>query len=497
MNIFETLPIYVYNNYSGKLVHDEQINHFLFFKNELVPIKLHSIESLLKDDVLNFNEDYNSNTTLGKYQIYSRTFEYKKEGEIIVNTNYGFIDKNGNAFTPAIFSKISLFKNGMSHVQLDNYLKGVIDFHGNPIVKGKHLKFCSFAESEFHKVGLCFSNGKWGVINEFCYNIIPCIYDQILFSNPFRKTFSFNDAVFMRKNSEWYTAIIHEFSVVNVLNGLYEVEFKHYELGYSFIVLHYLNTGKSNTSQILLCNMGGEKIIDDIFDQIKVFSPKYVGILKNGKWSILYIDDKLRPTIIKSDLDDILYGNTLRNESIVEYVVLKYANKNCLLELNNEFCIEKYSIDDGEIYFDQKYVYETHKPITNSFFAIRKQTHTDLIDFDGNILSNKPLSNKYILLTSTCSEMTIGIKLCQESEKKGYIDFNGNILVEPQYYHIEPFNNGQAYVCSYNGIFIINKEGQIISSNYYTKKDDNFENDWKSQISDAFDGELDAYWNID
>lgn len=501
MNIFDSLNKYIYNKYSGKLVHDENKNSFLVIDGDLIPIDLHPVESFIRKHVMNLNYDYGYDLPKSKeYQIYSRTYLHEDNGKKRKIKKFGFIDNKGNAFTPAIFSDVSPFKNGEASVEMNNNLMGRIDFRGNPIVKNKHLKFCSFAQSRFEQFGLCYNEGKWGIINEFCYNIIPCIYDNVYLNFPSKPDITDRcDAIYLQNKGIWSTGIVHDFAVTNILEGLYEVDFKQLNFGYRYIILKRYENLTSHNIKYMLCNIGGEIILDGLYDQIKVYSPKYVAVMRDNNWSLIYISDKLNTTVIRSDIQKISYGLTIREEKTIEYVVLKcFGYYYCLLELDGCHCYEKYSLEDGEIYFDERWDSELNRPQINSFFAVKRAAHTDIIDFEGEIVSNRPLPNEYSLITTTCSEGTIGIKQRQSPFNSGVIDFNGCIIIDPKFVYVTSFINGTARAVSPYNTFIFNNKGKIITSYSHRSSDDYpMDNDWKNQISDAFDGQGDAYWNID
>lgn len=78
-----------------------------------------------------------------------------------------------------------------------------------------------------------------------------------------------------------------------------------------------------------------------------------------------------------------------------------------------------------------------------------------------------------------------------------YINSEGKILADFEYYEIEKFENGQAWAYFSGGARLIDKNGNIIRTEYDKVQYEPREDNWRDYVDDAFEGDSGAYWNID
>lgn len=502
MNIFESLATFSLNGFSGKVVTDEANKSFLFYKGELCPITIHKSEDFRYESSYNYG---NSSIVYDDIKIYSRKFTITKNGEAKTLVKYGFINKDGYAFTPAIFHKVYAFCNGIANVYLTSNLRlsGTIDINGNPIVKGHTLKFCSFAQGLFTNFGKCFKNGKWGVVNKFGYNVIPCEFDWVSLISPRTKhcygEVNPTDTLYLSRNNSWYTAFIQGNSICNIRKGLFEVVSKN-EMQDILVLAEYEDSGTMDFIGNIVSNLGGEYIIDDKYTKYEVLSKNYFAGYNGESWDIFYIEDNHKPEKIFNDITSFSFGHTIRNNETLYYIVVDYNTGGVsLFELDGIQHYEIKYLKEGSIYFDcPKWDFEKDTIGINDVFALKYSDYTEIINLNGDVISKNPISNNFELITSSYGEGLIGFKQTEYPFKRGYIDLTGRVVVQPKYSSVRAFKDGTALVYSPCSGCTINKDGKVIHS-FLTKDDECYSDNesWKEQLGDAFDGQADAYWNID
>lgn len=526
MNVFEKLKLYARRK-NWKLLYDAEGKAFLYNIKQKVfkDITLYPQEQFrppfsnngVHD---NFEENYQKwLSTFDNVQIYSEQIgEGMIDGIKKPLIRYGFIGENGYIITHATYERVQAFQNGRALVYLNNDwcqidLKGNLFFHTRCVPLD--ITEFAFAEDE-DGFSICSTEGKYGLINKYQYLCLPCKYEKIellygglpLGTNTHRPT---HFAV-MNKEGRNYTAIINGSSVCNILD--FKPKFLELRGDYLLIKEERKINNEIKLMQGLL-NRGGIRILNSDYDSIDVVADFIAIVSKNNLKNLLFIGQSGYKSKI-SNCRNILYGEAYDaeeqrkyyyasiNEDNIQIVAIEDQNGNREI-MNWTFCPD--DLEDYKIYF-------TYDGEPNNYFAIVVGDKTKLISIKGDEMIPLVIPSDCHVITNTFNEGIVGIsKNIKRENEKGetyeetyysYINSEGKILTDFIYDKIEKFKNGQAkaffsiwgessYGCCEQ---ILDNNGNVL----YERTDWDGEepnHDWVDMIDDAFEGDSDAYWNID
>ena len=384
-------------------------------------------------------------------------------------------------------------------------------------------KYSSLKKGEVDFV-VCSRDGKYGLLNKYLYLCLPYEYDNIeleygqSLSKGVCRTTLFAK---MEKNGTKYTAIIDGDAVCNVLT----CQPKSLLLCRQFLIIEeeFTKDGNKYSRQGLL-NRGGIRILESEYDSIKIVSDHFAIVSKDNLMELYYIcqtnsERKIGPS------KEIKYGEGYRedNEEMyyyatdVEYdiVILGIEGNDGFRKIDN-WIFGPDDLDSDEDLRPRGYdkIYFSYHGKPNNYFAVVVDNKTELIDFNGNQIIPFVIPSDCHVETDTYSEGIVGVsKIKQEENSEGntyektyysFVNTKGKLLSNFIYEEITKFKNGQAK--AYFSIYgktsygyceqIIDKNGNILSDN--TDWDSDGPNtDWVDMIDDAFEGDPEAYWNID
>ena len=512
MNVFNTLSKYLT---AWKLVFDSNGKPSLYnaSRKEYQEIILHSSASFRERTNRNKEDNEDSYDNI---QIYSVNLgDYTENGKTKSLIRYGFIDESGYAITRPTYDKVEAFKNGKAIV----YLKDqwcVIDKLGRPLLQGNPVEKVDFIfRPDSLGYTLCCNEGKYGLLNRFRYLCIPCEYNSVMIDYYTRFDGSIaTDFVRLVKNGIKYLAILKDDSVINIID--FCPKSKHVIKNF-ILIEEELKNGKETISKYGLLDRGGIRILKSEFDSLDIVSSHMVIVSKDAKKQLFNIsihNGKIALTVRISNCNDLKYGEGYSNDGTTKY---SYASVN---DQRIEFL--DYEDKDGlhtteyrsltpedDFEFDHAYFDFDGNP--NNYIALVSGNKTKLINLEGEEIMPLVIPSDCHVLTNTYNEGIVGIskKVIEtnlqgnqyEETRYSYINSEGKVLTDFKYDGVKKFENGQAdahYNLPYSTIIhTIDINGNVIHKFEDGPGPEPQENNWAEWRDDAFEGDPEAYWNID
>ena len=523
MNIFKGLQIYAVRNRIGKLMYDTDGKAYLYHydDNELQEITLYPIESFRPFVDFSFRGKFRKDKfekwkeSFDNIRAYSVQIEVTIDGKKKSLLRYGFISQEGYAITHASYEKVEAFQNGRAKVFLDGELCWINKL-GHPLQEGKPFDKAEFLFPDDLGFQICSTNGKYGLINKYLYQCIPCEYDSLSLLPIFEsiKNWTIIPSVWngidvcavMKKNSVYYTAILEGNSVSNIISN---VAPKSVLLSDNFLIIEeeVVKNNETLTKKGLL-NRGGIRILNSEYDSIEIVASNIGIVTKGNLKQLLFIGEKGFKVYIDS-CEDIKYGEAYDEERGIKYcyalvndhdfVYLEYEDKKGLHSMEDyaPFCID----DIFEDNYDRLYFSYNGKP--NNYLAVVYGEKTKLVDIFGYEIMPLIIPSDYYVLTDTYNEGLVGICLdgSRLFKECSFINSEGKVLTGFSYYRVEKFENGKAKVYYSNEHIsvteVIDKEGNILERESESNDSCPPDNTWADMIDDAYEGDSDARWNTD
>ena len=503
---------------NGMLIYDNEGNTFLSkpYEDEPHRIKVYSLKDFEPDLLecgssnISFLNQYiklkSGLIPLDNIRVYSVEVDVKIiEGKMTPVLKYGFINEDDIAITKPIFDKVYAFAEGKATVCIKHY-QCQIDTHGLPLFNDKPCFNSDFLIKTSNEFAFSIKNNKFGIINRYRYLCVPHIYDSIQLID-YGHYYYFK----LKKKKEVYIAFIIDDAICNIValnpKSLYGKN------GYVLIEEEITKDDNKLTKYGLL-NRGGLRLLDSEYDSIDIVSEHYVIVTKNGQKK-LYNTSQDKVKLVLGPSDNIKYGEAYMKETKEKYYYATdndYAISMLACEKNNNFKDNlnwtfrpNDLIKDLNIYYDK--IYFTYSGEPNNYFAVVAGDKTELIDIDEKQVIPFVIPSEYLVKTDTYAENIVGVSKLVEDDidesirKYGYINADGQMLTEFKYDVVYKFENGEGkakyYDDSFSTIDIIDKDGNQID--YITESYDSYTSDttWADMIDDAFEGDPDAYWNID
>lgn len=514
MNIFESLKFFVKKK-TAKLLFDSQGNAYLYHyeSNKLEKITLYSSNEFRPPIYYQFkykfeetdDEHKKREDSLDKLKVYSIPVTIKENGEDKLINRYGFISESGYAITHATYDKVEAFQNGQARVFLNDE-SCYIDVNGCPILNGKPFSKAEFVFKSKCGFVICCTNGKYGLINKYMYLCLPCEYDAISIKNTFNVNY-----VSLKKNDCSYTAIIDNNAICNILNYTPQS----IKLIEDFLIIEEkFPIGKDFTTKFGLLNRGGIRILNSEYDTINIVASN-IGLVSKGELTqVLFIGEEGFQECLRSN-ESIKYGEAYDDKRGVKFSYVSIGEKDIqFLESEDKEGLHDESntlfapVDTDE--YDSLYFESRSK--SNNYIAVVVGSKTKLVDIYGEEVIPLVIPSEYKVVTDTYSEGIVGIskkELKKNSDGElyeevlySYINSEGKILTDFMFDEISKFENGQAKACYYflHGFTecIIDKNGKIIHKQSEYDSDCEPQEDYLDEwMDDAFEGDPDAYWNID
>lgn len=509
MNIFGSLRKYV--QMKDKLMYDAKGNAFLYNSKEKIfkTVTIHDLKDFkpCPYDCYITKPSKEENSTYDKILIYSvKVGETTIDGITKPIFRYGFINKEGYAITHASYDKVHAFVNGQARVYIDKKYC-FIDLSGHPVVDGIVFNNVEFVtQFTYSGFAICSTDGKYGLINRYYYQCLPCEYDCI----NLRKTYDY-DFFEVRRNNITYTAFIAGGTICNIVNICPKTIRKKYD----FLLIEEISPKGDGNFLYGLLNSGGFRILKSEYDLIDVVYEN-VCIVSKGNFKQLFF---VWPLGCKLELDkcnDIHFGIGYNDELSRKYLYAAYNSKDLKylvfedkdgshnMDNYSYFWPENLEDEYDEIYFTQEEY--------NNYIAVVVGDKTEVVDLFGNVIIPLVIPSKYKVITDKFSEGIFGIKAkvqkqnldgsVYEKEYYSYINSDGKILTDFIYDGIGKFKDGEAeaYFDTYSSTYYhtIDKNGNLINEYHISYPDDDIqENNIDKWRDDAFEGDSDAYWNID
>lgn len=470
------------------------------------------------------SEEKKIQTRFDNIRVYSAQIEENTETGKKTVLRYGFINENGYAITHATYDKVEILID-YAKVYLNGYGCRINEF-GFPILQGSPFDKAEFVfidkRSDYGFTVCCIGN-KYGLINKYRYLCIPCEYDNINLKYDLSGKCI---CAVMSKNGFNYTAVIEENAICNILRFTP----KSIQIKERFLLVEETITQEEKVciKQGLL-NRGGIRILNTEYDCIDIVSKCIITaqriasnsimspvsnvssifaiVSKENYKQLLFVTETSYNVIIKES-EDIKYGEGYDEncEMMFYYASIDRNTIKIFMTLRHqgEFCKFK---DEFVGSYEYDRVYFSYNGIPNNYFAAVEGNKTKLINRYNEEIMPSIIPSEYHVKTDSYSEGIVGIYVFKQEKNVldktierpyySYINSEGKILADFEYYEIEKFENGQAWAYFSGGARLIDKNGNIIRTEFDKVQYEPGEDSWRDMIDDAFEGDSSAYWNID
>lgn len=323
-------------------------------------------------------------------------------------------------------------------------------------------------------------NGKYGLINLNGKQVLPCEYDNISVIEGIENSLIIEkDGQKGLTNNSGSILIEPQYTEIKNLGETYKEG--------------YITVNSEGKYGVISATK--QQILDNKFDEIKqIYLENNYLVIEGGKEKIINSSGE---TLIEDGFDDIkssttrgvtfvldnLYGEmSTSGETLIEakYQDLKQAKDNVYIAKQND----KYGIIDANQQEKLPFSYTgiTYNEETDLFLAEDENFQTSIIDKDYNVKLigilvdiNKDyirmrIDDEYKYYDLNCEEIpsTEALKdntlfLKKENDKYGYVDKNGNIIVDCIYDDATEQNEYGFVAVKQNGLWgALNKDGQTI-----------------------------------
>ena len=481
-----------YKNENSEILNEKK-EKILTEYEYIEPLRLKNVQTdlMYEKSVLKYSKDgkYGIINLAGK-KITSAIYEeidtlQFKEGELLVKKDgkYGVINIKGTILVKPQYDKIEVDKfyeegNGykkagyiVSNTTDEGYRYGYVNIEGKKIIDTKYNDLYRVMEVSSDDVYIiCAENGKYGLLkngkqvitNEYqslVYNesnntitalkgrkygiisidgktIIPFEYKQIDISGEYIYATTTDDNTKVYNSNGQETDIQENIAIINVENTDYKI---------------YINTQNDKTTYSIYKNE--EELTKNKYTYITyLFDNYFIACNEEGKLGVIDSSDKIKIEFIYNSIQQIENTNMIQavnNNTKNTEIYSKEMKKICELEnAKVENNIEYLKIyNDNEV----KYISKEEKEVTNKevfknnkIFAKQQGNKWGFVDANGN----KIVDYDYDKVTEVNKYGFAGIK---QDGKWGVIDSNGKIITEPQYKlnENEPIFIGQYYQVIY------------------------------------------------
>lgn len=431
-------------------------------------------------------------------------------------------------------SEIPYEKSVLKYADKGKY--GLIDFQGNIVVKAKYDEINSFEYNE--GLLLVKKDGKYGIMNINGAIVVNEKYDKIISDGYYQDEQQYRNSGFIvaigSENNYKYGYIDRQgkqvlkekFDQLDRLeipsNDVYIVAFENGKAGLyknndNILKHEYEDIGYDKSNKFLILQQASKQGISDLDGNIK-YDIKYDNIYISGKYINAQIGNQIEiydyKTHQKIDLEDIVGLNQTTNDNYViaitsdeKFKVLD-VSKNELKQ--DEYDYLEYIYDNYFITFKNKRFgiidVDGNKIVDFKYDSIQKISNTRLlqaIDYNKNIITiicndkiltsmknaNVIIKENYIILQSDDNVEFIDfegniienrdafdadIYAKKENGKWGFVDKQGNQIIEPKYDFVTEFNNyGFAGIKADGKWGVVNSNGEIILEPEYVIESNN------------------------
>ena len=357
-------------------------------------------------------------------------YKVEKEG------NYGIIDFEGNEILPCIYSRIDDWSENLLQLASNGKI-GVFDIDKKELILPCQYDNIGIGDSEI----FIYIDGKHGVVNNVGQEIIPCVYDNIIFMG--------SGTYAIEKDAQW--TIVNE-NMESIDTNIYEDIYSAYEPdAYSgrddWILMQNEKYGVFGKLARIPCQY--DEIIGDWTG-----NSNYFIVVQNEKYGVINEDNK---EILPCQYERLYFT------SVKGLYKTYQGNKWGLIKENGEMVFLEEC--------DRLAEYDGGDNITfNEQFRVTKLGKDGIIDKNGNWII--PCEYNSIM-------WEFGYYLVEKNEKRGVIDEKGNIIVPCKYDFCYTGNSagifdGDFAIGEEQKTGIINESGQITIPCIYERIQGNY-----------------------
>lgn len=404
----------------------------------------YSTKALNSKDQEIFTE-YNKIEAISNYDENNNLWYEKNVLKVEKNGKWGIIDIKGKEIVKPEYEEIIAIKGIENAILLkkdENY--GVVDNEGKIIVDAKYKEIISLGEDNKSGYIVKDDTGLYGIVGSFKNEILPCKYEKI------EKVYGNDMYVIVQEgkqkivNSKGEEIITDGFDkVASILKtkekGFVYVKDEKYGImtfsGEVTIEAQYDNLIEAKQDVFIATKEGKQGVID-ISNTTKIdFNYNTITYNENGDFYIAE-DESYNSNIINNNFETRLTG--------------------ILIELNTEQGYLKLRQDDKYKYYNFKFEEKNVKDIlkNNTLFLDKKDNKYGYVDKDGNVVV------EYVYDDAT-DQNEYGYVAVKKDGKWGAINKNGQVVQEPIY------NLDDYLIIDFIGNWHFGKD---INMNYYNKE---------------------------
>lgn len=350
---------------------------------------------------------------------YTKQNEYKDSGYIVQTKTqdgyrYGYINKEGKILLNTEYNEI----DRVTDIEDEKNIYLLISKNGQyGIVKNKKTIIeCVYEEIEYNKTNKIFivqKNTKQGVIDVEGKQILPIEYDYI----------------YCAQNI--ITAKKDETTQIYDLNGNKQEE-PQYESLIETSNENYIIT-IDNNEKFGVITKEGNTVIKNNYQYIEYAFDNFFIVTSDGKVGVLNDEEK---QVINFSYDII---QKIKDKNAMQAII---SNSNTIEIYNNE-AKKTTTIKDATLYTYSDYI------------KLLSSNNRKYLDNNGNEISNKEILNNTLYAYS-------------ENGKWGFIDANGNKIVQAKYEMVTEFSQYGYAGIKLNGMWgVVNSQGQVIQEPTY------------------------------
>lgn len=336
--------------------------------------------------------------TFVSLMIGSHLWFVSSNNEQIAPAKFGCIDREGNIVIPPTFDRIYPFSEGLAAF-CDGDVMGYIDTNGRVVIPPAYEH--AFPFSDGLAVVCLEGKWKWGCVDRDGQMVIPACFDDLD---------SFRDGMATAKINGRYGCIDP--------NGTYVIP---PDYSASIFFAEGLACVQMDDGMFEYIDRFGNSAIDDNFEGAKNFSSGLAGVLIDGKWGFI---DTTGTIVIEPRFEKVL-GDFNEGIAIVMFGTDTYA-----IDTNGKIA---WPIASGKT--------ESWLPSFKEGLALqwfKRKTYT-YIDPNGKTVLELPQAE-------SAGGFYEGLAVVEVGGKCGYINHEGEFVIEPRFLSAEKFSEGLASV---------------------------------------------------
>ena len=296
---------------------------------------------------------------------------------------------------------------------------------------GKILLYANGVDVVYRKSGYYYiiaRDGKYGIVDKNCNEIVPCIYDEIKSNSDGISFMATKDDIYYIIGSDGtitrkFVPDYSKYKAVYSYNGIYAVVDNCAQF-YRYGIVD------SNNKFILPCNYYNIFFDDEINDDL-------IGV-----------------SVYTSSIS-YMYGCLDRDSNIVipfEYEYLSGFSEGLAAAEKDG----KYGFIDKNNNVILPFIYEDASPFSEGLAAVEKDGKYGFIDKNSNVILP--------FIYEDAGRFSEGLAAAKKDGKYGFIDKSGNVIIPFMYEGAGSFENGKAYVWDENYYGMeINRQNEIVS----------------------------------